>query len=109
VVKYRQKENVMTKTMVTKRPSAQITSDTDEKVSIILKTLGITESMLTAMTYNYVARTGKVPAEFLELSQEEMEAVRYQKAQESIVKLARKRPRVRATKENIDEVLHAEN
>jgi len=92
---------------ITKRPSTQITAETEFKAGKVLERLGITESSLMAMLYTYIANSGKIPAEMLQLSQEDMEKIEYEAAAEKLRELSKSRPRKRLTKENVSLVLHA--
>lgn len=94
---------------VSKRPSTQLPIEVSVKADKVLEMLGISDNSLLSMLYTYIARSGKIPEEIARVTPEELEAIEYEAISQEIVASAKvsSRKRVRVTKDNIDEVMHA--
>ena len=94
---------------VSKRPSTQLPIEVSVKADKVLEMLGISDNSLLSMLYTYIARSGKIPEEIARVTPEELEAIEYEAISQEIVASAKasSRKRVRVTKYNIDEVMHA--
>lgn len=93
--------------MITKRPSTKIPADINFKAEKVLESLGISDSALLTMIYTFVANSGRIPAEMLQVSDEKMKEIEYLQSSTDLLEVADKRPRMRVTKDNYKELLHA--